>query len=221
MAKPKKTAKKKTVQNKVTKKKVVPKKKAVKKKAHSAWQDHERDFAKHFRELLNIDVRRNDTKFNAGDKERNSDVNVEHPRLAFSVPIINDQVMEYKGIVAELKYSRNGFNAIYTPLNELCKKSGTKHNVLIINGLFMCFYIESFMGVWDWFVKNKTVAGTAIRHFSVLHKTVKLDFKFIKDAQDQAGRYAKTFGLYPVVCIRRLRGKQIVIVSTNALAKKG
>lgn len=175
----------------------------------------EREFAAFFSRRLGMDVRRNDAIYRAGDRHRNSDVDVLHERLAIRRMVGGVSRLQYRGITGELKYSSSNHAVIYRWLkeettNQALKKRGKgRFTVLVINKRFIAFWLDDFFYAYDCFVRGLYSHHQIAQYAHIVHRQTKYEFRGLERAADQAARYAHTMNLFPVPCIRLWGQKQI------------
>lgn len=175
--------------------------------ADKAWKRHERDVAKLFSELTGADVRRNSCRENADNRERNSDVDVEHP--TFQVFDFAG-VLIYKGLTIECKYSSGSFKSLYGWL----KAMDGRQSLLVVNDMYLLFWLDQTAHVWEVLRSSNDIrfAYNMIKFWNVHHKDVRTNFKGIGGMSEQTRRYGASKGLFPMLALRMKGARQIGVV---------
>lgn len=170
------------------------------------WKANERAFAAWASEWLReIDPNstevfgRNDSRVNADDRTKHSDVDLIHERLAFG---------QYKGITAELTRQKTGFTRIYEEL-----KSG---EALLVSGDIAIMSLWIFKLIFNYLLMLDSGPAPSVRAFAfaldleVKDIPGKTNTAKIQHKLEQSERYGETKKLFPIVVFRAPYKQQLV-----------
>jgi hypothetical protein len=159
------------------------------------WKRNERDFATWASEWVGVPIRRNSSAKDCDDRTKNSDVDIEHKKVA---------IKGTKGITAELAYRKNGLASLYKWLG----KRTDKHTIVIVNSKYILLYLETLPSLWNIIKKKIYIELLEYNIRQVESKQTSLvDKKFA-----QSERYGTTKNLVPILVLREHNKSQLVII---------
>ena len=186
--------------------------------ADKSWKAHERDFARWVQDEWLKDpefsVRRNDARLNADNRDKNSDVDVEHEALSILRKDGRRFKLMRRGITAECTRQKSGLTMVYKWLDKAKAVVAKKPTAIVVNGVWLLCDRDDLPYFYSTLVQKATAnpvpANELVTHANIVHIETSLELTIVKDKLEQSARYGHTKGLFPIVVLREPKRRQVV-----------
>lgn len=188
--------------------------------ADKSWKANEREFARWAQDVWVADpdfgIRRNDSRVNADDSSRNSDVDIDHRKLAISKSARRNGKQLRYGVTVELTRQKSGLSTLYKWLDKAKSVAEPScHTIVVINGKWLLFERDTLPWLYDLLQSAAQMRDPSLFYLAsevnIVNVTSKLELTIVKDKLEQSSRYGKTKGLFPLVVVREPKKRQVVI----------